>query len=273
MINFLNRNRQNVGITSSRLLLFSIVESDKMFLMNTKRLNLEYKSTNSNINRNFQLFSTESLIGSLNLPKIPTIKWILPIIKWTFFPNRRYFDIHNSFNNVCIYSGSGGINIISLRKLLSVWSKAFNVIFNLNFFNIKVFTFGSSFFKTEINMLNWSKITPQTNLWRYVRLFFTLYNTKIDFRNYKLFFLIKRLGITTSIITDINYHSKTLFYLHKLHFYTIGVVPLNMNKNSVNLAIPLMGDNLLTNLLFIRFIFYINSESSRLKFRQNYIQH
>jgi len=69
------------------------------------------------------------------------------------------------------------------------------------------------------------------------------------------------MGPNVSVITDISYHQKTIYYLKRLHYFTIGLVPSIYSIKSVDLAIPSATDSLTNQVLFIRLLLLIKQSA------------
>jgi len=164
------------------------------------------------------------------------------------------------------YVAFGDSCIVSVRKFFTRWKRTYYLLFNLFYYNINLLTFGTSFFKKELLALNWRCSNSLTEIWRYVSPFFYFKVGKIfDEANY-LFHKLRLLGLNIAFIVDISYHKKTLYYLNNSSFYTIGVVPLNLNMNLVNFAIPAAAESLFTQLFFLRFVLNIQKKSKAHKY-------
>ena len=48
--------------------------------------------------------------------------------------------------------------------------------------------------------------------------------------------------------------------MHKFKFYSIGVIPINVNLYSVNFAIPVSTDSIFLELFLVRFILQIKKQ-------------
>ena len=70
-------------------------------------------------------------------------------------------------------------------------------------------------------------------------------------------------GLRIALIFDVPYHEKTLYYLHRSGFYTIGPVPINYDKNLVDFPVPAGVDSVFTQMFFIRFILQMKSVAVR----------
>ena len=160
---------------------------------------------------------------------------------------------HFSFKSFYMGHRRGGLTILNARKLFTRWKDIYHLLFNLFFYKLDMLIFGSSFFKSEILALNWQNMEKFKFMWRYTRPFLTLKSNKITTYGDFVFSRIGSLGFRLSLLIDILYHNKTIYYLHRAGFYTIGLVPVNYNMNSVNFAIPTSSDSLMAQIFFIRF--------------------
>lgn len=68
----------------------------------------------------------------------------------------------------------------------------------------------------------------------------------------KIFKFLRINGFHTAIVYDTNYHKKTVYYLQRLSFFSIGIVPANLPKYTLNVSLPTLNDSLLMHLFTIR---------------------
>ena len=83
-----------------------------------------------------------------------------------------------------------------------------------------------------------------------------------------IFNRLKLSGFNIAFIVDVLYHNKTIYYLHRHNFYTIGVVPITYNLNTVNFAIPTATESLFTQLFFVRFFIKVRKSTRTLRYKQ-----
>jgi len=98
-------------------------------------------------------------------------------------------------------------------------------------------------------------------MWRYTLPFLFLRSNKITNYGYFVFNRLRMLGMRTAFVVDVLYHNKTLYYLHRSNFYTLGVVPTNYSPFLVNFAIPTAVDSVFTQLFFVRFVIRVRQAS------------
>jgi len=139
-------------------------------------------------------------------------------------------------------------------------------MFNLFFYKIDTLTFGTSFFKQELLSLNWQSMKKFKFMWRYTRPFLSFRSNKITTYGDFVFYRLNLLGMRLGLVIDVLYHSKTIYYLHRSGFYTVGLVPINYNINTLNFAVPSTSDSLLTQVFFIRFLSLIKQNTSNTQF-------
>jgi hypothetical protein len=134
----------------------------------------------------------------------------------------------------------------------SLYKKFFYLLYNLIYFNIPKLLFTSNIFREEACSLNWSNLSHHLFIWRYN--FHSLFYkpSKLDDQLPLTFTLFRQIGISSSIVIDTLYHAKTIYYLHRAEFYSIGLVEGNKSKYTLNAALPALGENILSQLFFIR---------------------
>lgn len=161
---------------------------------------------------------------------------------------------HASFRLYFIQNTRGGASIASLPKLFNRWKSAYYLIYNLYYYRIDVLTFSPSFFKNEVLSLNWQDLYKFKYIWRYTRPFLTLKSNKITNHAEFVFRRLRLLGLSIGLVTDILYHHKTIYYLRRSTFYSIGLVPSIYHINSVDFAIPTTYESILMQIFFVKFL-------------------
>lgn len=64
---------------------------------------------------------------------------------------------------------------------------------------------------------------------------------------------------TNSLFCDVFYHKSTIKFLQAVNIYTLGIVPLNMSASTVDVAIPVNGDNIFIQTFFLKLTFSIQN--------------
>jgi hypothetical protein len=116
-------------------------------------------------------------------------------------------------------------------------------------------------FKKETLALNWNEdFFENLHLISNSFLFlnnFIKYGTKLDFFYYKL----KNKKLDFFFITDVEFHFKNIHYFKKFNFFTIGLIPANLNPWLVSFAIPVFSNNFLNQFFFFKFFFIAYKKS------------
>lgn len=63
------------------------------------------------------------------------------------------------------------------------------------------------------------------------------------------------------------YHKKTVYYLRRTGFFTVGAVPVNYNQMLVDLALPTSSDSYSTQFFMLTFIRNLKKTSETVKYR------
>jgi len=161
---------------------------------------------------------------------------------------------HASFRLYFIRNRRGGASIMSLPKLFNRWKSAYYLTYNLYYYRVDILTFAPSFFKNEVLSLNWQDLHKFKYIWRYTRPFLTLKPNKITNHAEFVFRRLRLLGLSIGLVTDILYHHKTIYYLRRSTFYSIGLVPSIYHINSVDFAIPTTYESILMQVFFVKFL-------------------
>ena len=173
--------------------------------------------------------------------------------------------VHPSNKQFFLKIASSGGGFTSLRLLFNVYNKFNSLLFNITYFDIKLLSFGNSVFRQEIAAINWGHITYYIALFKLSNMSIFFRPNKLNDKLPKVFKFLKLNGFHTSIVYDCNYHKRTIYYLHRLNFFSIGIVPANMPKYTLSVSLPTLNDTLLSHLFMVR-LFVKIQRISRLKF-------
>lgn len=234
---------------------------NNILLLNSLKLILLTKSKNS-IPVNGTTLSSANILLSLskNVKLNVRIKSKLTMTTFKLFTNLSSYNrkhllrIHHSYkiNGLLNGSGNGGFN--NVKTFYSLYSRFFNILYTLVHFNIQRLVFSNNIFREEACALNWESLSQHLFIWKYNYHSLFYKPSKLDDKLPQTFSLFKQAGITSSIVIDSSYHSKTIYYLHRAEFYSIGVTEGNKSKYLLNTTLPALGESILTQLFFVRII-------------------
>lgn len=219
----------------------------------TKTVKLKYNYNNYNVKNNIthkthffsknqNLFKLYTTILSQSTTSIQTIH---PSQKFNFFKNENL-----------------NINIYNLSKLSNKWLNITNLFYNLFFYEIPLLCFSTSLFKKELLSLNWKLNKNLHSYWKLIEPSFYMIKNKILNNEFLLFNYLSKRNYQLAFIFDVLFHQKTLFFLKRNQFYTIGLIPLQYNLNLVNFSIPVSTSNSFNNIFFLRLLIYIQKQTS-----------
>lgn len=237
--------------------------------INFIKSNFKIQGYGDSINKNF--FN--------NLPQSPQIKIqnapnnflhknFKTYLRTNISSNNPTFQISASFKSYYIGSTKGGSAVFNVSKLFNKWKLSYYLFFNLFHYKIKFLTFTPSFFKKEVLSLTWKDIKQISFLWRYIKPFLVYKQNKINDDGEFIFRKIKFLGFNIACISDISYHNKTIYYLRRLNFYTIGLVPTIYHKNTLDFAIPTSNSDIIAQLFFIRTLLVVKQTTLSQQFHR-----
>lgn len=255
--NFSHAYRRQLDISSANL-------STSFKLLNRVRRHSSPEFFNKPGLRDEVIYSSE-LDNDYNLFRLFKPYLTLNTVFYTF----RY-KIHATFASFFIRHVAGGTSVVSIRKLFVRWKDAYLLLFNLFYYKIDLLVFGTSVFKNELLGLNWDVFSRLKVSWRYTRPFLFHRSNKIDRLGDWLFKRIRIFGVNSAFVLDVFYHKKTIHYLHRAGFYTIGAVPTTAHIRSVNFALPTSLDSGLTQLFFLRFTLVVKKQASGFFFYKVY---
>lgn len=163
-------------------------------------------------------------------------------------------EVHHSFITFYYFNKQSNLGVFNLKRVLTVWTNVLNFVQNLFFFNLTYVFFSSSYFKYESLSFNWMKNNHLKSLWRYTNPFIFFLNNKTTLYNDIFFKLLSKKAINISFLVDVYYHKRTVYYLQKYKFTTIGPVPISSSFYLLNITFPTSSNSVFSNLFFIRLI-------------------
>jgi hypothetical protein len=155
---------------------------------------------------------------------------------------------------------------IDLGKAYSRWSTTQTLLINLFYFNIKVISFGNKLLINEILSLNWKLTSSELFSHSHFRksLFFTSAKTgPLYARN---FYSWSKLKIENAFVFDLNFHQRTIFFLRRYNFFTMGIVAAAQNPWLLDHPIPVFSSTILTQYYFLKLFTYTFSVAKNLYF-------
>jgi len=163
-----------------------------------------------------------------------------------------------------ISTAGGGISITSTQKLFNVITNYYSFNYKLEYYNISTLYFTNPFFKNEVTYLNAQQFFSNKSFLSSLKsLFFKKKDIKVN--SYQIFSIFKSKNYHIASVLDTMYHQKTMFNLSKLNFFTIGVVPIYMPKYTLNLALPILNDGFIPQILLLRSTFLIKKKVTYFK--------
>jgi hypothetical protein len=222
------------------------------------------------------VFSSQS-ISNNNFKPVPLIHTygLLRTFKTFLFSNTSSNSIlytpHSSFSAFYLNQFNGGSSVLNIGKFFKKWKLSYFLLYNLFFYKISLLVFTPSFLKSENLAINWAEVKQIKFTWRYIRPFLTFKPNKINDYGEFIFRQLKTLGMNIGLVTDVLYHNKSIYYLNRLNFYTIGTVPTIYNAHILDFAVPTVNTSLISQVFFIRFVVQMKrvSASSKLSSLQH----
>lgn len=151
--------------------------------------------------------------------------------------------------------------IFNPQSFLKKWHNIYTFVFNVFYYKSAPVMFGSNFFKKEVLAFNWLLHVFKSSTWRLFSLFFTFKLTAHN-RYLKPFYVqLRRKKINLALITDIEYHYKTIFYLKKSRWFVIALVSYNINPWIANYSMPIFKNNFFIQFFFIKFLFFLKKNA------------
>lgn len=226
--------------------------------INFVKSNFKIQGYSNSINKNF--FSNLPQLTKTKLHNTPNnffYKNFKTYLRTNISSNNPTFQVSSSFKSYYMGATKGGLSVFNVSKLFNKWKLSYYLFFNLFHYKIQFLSFTPSFFKKEVLSLTWKDAKQVSFLWRYIKPFLVYKQNKINDEGEFIFRKIKFLGFNIACVSDISYHNKTIYYLKRLNFYTIGLVPTIYHRNTLDFAIPTSNSDIISQLFFIRTLLII----------------
>lgn len=172
--------------------------------------------------------------------------------------------VHPTNRQLFLKTSSGSGSFTSLKMLFLTYKNFNTLLFNVIHYDIKLLSFGSSVFRQEISAINWNYLSYYSSVFKFNNLSIFFQPNKLSDRFPKIFKFLKINGFHTAVVYDCNYHKRTVYYLQRLSFFSIGIIPANMPKYVLNVSLPTLNDNLLMHLYALRLFVRIKQKSNKL---------
>ena len=207
-----------------------------------------------------------------NLPfKLNKINTFKIFINTNTFQSKGLFGVHGSFTRVGFANTTGNGGFININKFKQYYTKFFNLAYYILYYKLRFLMFSTPAFKEETCSINWLNTSYYTFIWRYN--FYSIFYQPLKMHEFlpTVFRNIYLNGINIGWVSDSIYHRRTLYYLHRASFYTVGTTGLNQSKYTLNAALPTMGDTVSGQLFFIRLTLLLLYSLEHMRFN-NYIK-
>lgn len=246
---FVKKTKSNSMFNSKYIKSFYNINMSTMYKPNThtlftkKLIQNEYFTNNNKLIEHFKYF--------INVNTFVTKNDFNVHFNWKFF-----FYTHNLKQPY----------FINLNRLFLQWRRVYYFLFNIFYFKFNLLFFSNVLFRNEVNALNWNSNTYIKQIWRFIVPFFSLKPGKIFNYGWWIFLKLKYKNYHLAFVVDLFYHRKTLNYLDKAGFYTIGLVPSNYNPLLVDFPILISSDNFFTQLFFLNYIVRIKQNINKIQY-------
>jgi len=180
---------------------------------------------------------------------------------------------HADFRLLYIITHGREVKFVNMTKLFNRWVNIYHLLVNIFLYRTNLMVFGSPIFKEELTALNWSLSSFKYRFFKYATPYFFFKDSSYGSQQSSTFFsLIHDLGYKILIMTNVRDLDKTVHYLKASDFYIIAPIPYNMSPWAVSFPIPVVVNNLFTQLFFLKFVTFSQQKAYAARF-QIYNQH
>lgn len=193
-----------------------------------------------------------------NRPLSVTLKPIYMHLFNSQWKTTNSLKVHYSFNNLYYFNSKTSIGFFNLNKLENVVLNFFTFLKNIFFFNVKYSIFTNSFLKYEAFSMNSKNLPFIKFLFKYSNPFIYFISNKATIKTDFFFQYILKNNVRVTFIIDIFYHKKTIHYISKHKFISLGPVPISSSLYTLNVSLPLINNSSLSNLTFLKLLLLEN---------------
>lgn len=168
--------------------------------------------------------------------------------------------IHPSNKQLFLKASSGSGSFTSIKMLYGIYKNFNKLVYNLLYYDLKILSFGNSVFRQELLALNWNCLSYYYSVFKLNNNSIFFQPNKLNDKFPKIFKFFKINGFYTAIVYDANYHKRTIYYLQRLSFFSVGIVPANLPKYTLNVSLPSLNDTLLMHLFTLKLFTYIKQD-------------
>lgn len=222
----------------------------------TEHKNLKFITNSKNIPYN-KFISTSNFIS-----------YYTYFLKVNTYATINDFKVHFNWKHFFLYNTRGLTSFVNVSRLFLQWKRSYIFLFHIFYYKFSVLFFSNTILKHEVNALNWESSLFLKKTWRYIVPFFTLKPSKIFNYGWWIFYKLKLKNYNIACVLDIFYHRKTLYYLNRAEFYTIGLVPANYNPLLVDFPILASSDSFFTQLFFLNYLTKIKQNVNLLEYNR-----
>lgn len=147
----------------------------------------------------------------------------------------------------------------NVKALFTRWINTFHLLHTLLVYKSSLTIFSNPMFIEEVSSLNFNNNEFNYNLFRFVQPCFFFQEPSYGLNSLLVFTKLLKHRLDVSIITDINLHENTLFYLQSINSYTIGLVPGNYNQWTFSYPIPTTLESFVSQYFFLKW-FYLTKQ-------------
>ena len=171
----------------------------------------------------------------------------LKIKIWLMATGRRNNELESNATFSILFATINRFRRTFLQKRFVVqWDRMARVLLSIFFYKINFLTFGTPQFQPEIRALNRVTSDFATNHFKLNSLAFTYRKNVAGADNERFMSVLAEREVGVIFLTDVNYHARSLFFLTKNHFFTIGLITHLQNPWDVSYALPTMNEGLLS---------------------------
>lgn len=163
-----------------------------------------------------------------------------------------FFLPHHELYNAGVFKVNNHY-VLNPKFFIIKWKQGVEFLINVFYLTHNHLIFGTEFFKKETSAFNWEFFTTQP-LWKISPYSFLYKETRINHVSNSFYFKLKQKNIDCVFIYDAYYHFKTLYYLNRYKYFSIGFSHSRINPWIFSYSFFVLNDSILTQSVFFYLI-------------------
>jgi hypothetical protein len=198
---------------------------------------------------------TSKKVAEFSKLSSPTLKLFFTHLVWSHLLTEALYRVHpfNKFYFISTQVNSSTPSL-NLTSLFFRWQHASKFLYSLLYSQSTLYLFSHRNLEVETTSLNFNLVSLDKRLRANLPHFFIHRESPYSYLTSFIFLKLSYKSTLTAFILDINFFKKSLFFLKKSNFYTIGLLPYSVSPWSLHYPILVATSTILTQYFFLKYL-------------------